>query len=100
MHQLCWESNTDGTTACTQHNGETKSKTKTKKTMKTPITFILATALSMGIFAQNIDTARFTRWINANSIELNEKSGFKQLAEKLNDKTIVGDGADAQACEV
>jgi erythromycin esterase len=42
--------------------------------------------------AQNIDTIRFARWINENSIELSAKSGFKQLAEVLNDKTIVGLG--------
>jgi len=43
------------------------------------------------LFSQNIDTVKFARWINENSIEL-KGSGFNQLAEKLSDKTIIGLG--------
>jgi len=44
------------------------------------------------IFAQNIDTINFANWINENSIELKENSGFRKLAEALDDKTIIGLG--------
>ena len=44
------------------------------------------------LLAQNIDTIQFVRWINENSIDLKERSGFTQLADKLNDKTIIGLG--------
>ena len=44
------------------------------------------------IFAQNIDTVQFAKWVKANAIELNENSGFAKLAEVLSNKTIIGLG--------
>ena len=43
------------------------------------------------LLSQNIDTVKFAKWINENSIEL-EGTGFTQLAEKLSDKTVIGLG--------
>jgi len=46
------------------------------------------------VFAQDIDTIQFAKWITENSIELKEteNSGFTQLADILNDKTVIGLG--------
>ena len=58
-----------------------------KKILSSIIILFVAGILS----AQNIDTARFTNWINENSIELKE-AGFSKLVKVLNDKTVIGLG--------
>jgi hypothetical protein len=83
-----------GSLAASKPAAVQRKKRKNITTMKIKKVLLSTTILLVGkiLFAQNIDTIRFARWINENAIELNEKSGFKQLAEVLSDKTIVGLG--------
>jgi erythromycin esterase len=60
--------------------------------MKKLLLSIIILFISEILLAQSIDTIQFAKWINENSIELKENSGFNQLADKLSDKTVIGLG--------
>lgn len=60
--------------------------------MKKLLLLIATLFTSEILLAQNIDTSVFAKWVNENSIELKEKSGFNQLSDVLKDKTIIGLG--------
>ena len=60
--------------------------------MKKLLLSIIILFVSEILLAQSIDTIQFAKWINENSIELKENSGFNQLADKLSDKTVIGLG--------
>jgi len=59
------------------------------------VMILLFAAISVVAFGQSIDSKKLTKWIKGKSIELKDNSDFKQLAQLLTDKTVIGLGEAA-----